>query len=466
MWAFGKIYIQAVRAQEAEILLSSSVHSTKSFVYKVIHPFLRQGIFTSNGDKWRMRRKMLTPTVHFEILKNFSPIMARESESAVQRLASNVDDGEVIHNVSQLAGEYTLSAISESLMGVNVKEVQGAQEYRDNLSHLGDVIAHKFLRPPLRNEFVYKLLGLERRESELLKQMHGFSQRIVEKRREIFDQKRPDLSGSAEGGVKRRHALLDTLLINEKKGLIDAEGVQEEMDLFLWAGHETTSTSLSFTLMLLATHPEAQELLYQEIHEAVTENDGNPLSMSQLGDLDYLDRVIKESLRLYPPVASVSRELTEDAVFEGCGKIPKGQTVFLHLFDLHRDEEQFPEPERFDPDRFLRENVEKRSPFAYLPFSAGPRNCLGRKFAIQMMKTLLQKVLLEFQLNAVTKKEEIQLIFTHIIRPAEPIQVEFERRNTKHVSRARGIEAGHKDALTNHLTGLTSFDHRSDARTR
>lgn len=179
--------------------------------------------------------------------------------------------------------------------------------------------------------------------------------------------------------------MLDTLLANEINGHIDAAGVQEEVDTFMFEGHDTSAAGITFILLLLGTHPDVQELVYQEIREAVIRNQNKPLSITQFGELHYLDRVIKECLRIYPPVAFISRELTEDMYLKDNTKIPAGMMMHFHIFDLHRDEEQFPDPEKFDPDRFLPENVAKRHPYAYLPFSAGERRntgCPGRYFLI------------------------------------------------------------------------------------
>lgn len=146
---------------------------------------------------------------------------------------------------------------------------------------------------------------------------------------------------------------------------------QEEVDTFMFEGHDTSSAGITFILLLLGTHQDVQERVHDEIRDAVLANGNLPLSMTQFGKLNYLDRVIKECFRIYPPVPIISRELTEDFVLDDGSRIPPGKMMHLHIFDLHRDEEQFPDPEKFDPDRFLPENAAQRHPYAYLPFSAG-----------------------------------------------------------------------------------------------
>lgn len=167
--------------------------------------------------------------------------------------------------------------------------------------------------------------------------------------------------------------MLDTLLVAESKGEIDAEGIREEVDTFMFEGHDTTAAGLVFIFFLMGQHKDVQQRVYEEIKGIVDEADGEPLGTSHFNDMVYADRVIKECMRLYPPVPFISRDLTEDIVISSGHRIPKGVECHLHIWDLHRDPEQFPEPEKFDPDRFLPEECVKRHPYAYLPFSAGPR---------------------------------------------------------------------------------------------
>lgn len=172
---------------------------------------------------------------------------------------------------------------------------------------------------------------------------------------------------------KRRYAMLDTLLAAEANGEIDAEGIREEVDTFTFEGHDTTAGGLTFIFFLLGQHQEVQQRVFEEIREICAGKEGEVLETKDFNDMVYTERVIKECMRLYPPVPLISRDLTEEIEISSGHKIKKGTEVHLHIFDLHRDPEQFPDPERFDPDRFLPEECKKRHPYAYLPFSAGPR---------------------------------------------------------------------------------------------
>lgn len=242
--------------------------------------------------------------------------------------------------------------------------------------------------------------------------------------------------------------MLDTLLSNELRGQIDAEGVREEVDTFMFEGHDTTSSGLTFSLLLIASHQDVQQHLFEELKEAVDRNNGEPLSMSQFNGLPYLDRVLKECLRIYSPVTFISRNTTEELELEGV-KLKAGTMLHLHILDVHKDPQYYPAPDKFDPDRFLPGNVANRNPYAFIPFSAGnefllltsdwwknkkmlmftgPRNCVGQKFATLEMKTVIQYLVLNFYLTAITKREDIKFIADLVLRAQHPILVQFKKR--------------------------------------
>ncbi|PSN36922.1 Cytochrome P450 4C1 [Blattella germanica] len=149
--------------------------------------------------------------------------------------------------------------------------------------------------------------------------------------------------------------------------------------------------------------------------------------MKDLNDMKYLERVIKETLRLYPVLPTIARTLSEEVRLDGY-TLPAGLMVFLPSFLTHRLPEYFPEPERFDPDRFLPENVANRHPYAYIPFSAGPRNCIGQKFALLEVKTVLSFVLRRFKVRAV--KEKLTPIVEVTMKPEEGFNLTLSSRNS------------------------------------
>src|ERR1051326_1750112 len=148
---------------------------------------------------------------------------------------------------------------------------------------------------------------------------------------------------------------------------------------------------MNYTLYCLALHPQIQEKVHIELDTVLGPDVHRPITFSDLSELKYLEMCIKESLRVYPPVPFIMRHIYEDIPldeYEGKTQtIPAGSEVMILINQLHKDPSQFPQPELFNPDRFLAENCIDRHPYAFIPFSAGPRNCLGMKYAMVQMKT-------------------------------------------------------------------------------
>lgn len=195
----------------------------------------------------------------------------------------------------------------------------------------------------------------------------------------------------------------------------------------MFEGHDTTACGLILTLLLLAHHPDIQELMYEEIQQTYEENKNEDLQLMHYNSMKYFERVLKESMRLYPPVPFISRSIREKLVIDGMTYEPN--TVFhIHIYDIHRDPTYYPDPEKFDPDRFLPENVAKRHPYAYIPFSAGPRNCIGQKYAQMEMKVLLTEIIRKYVILPVTRRKDVKFIADLVLRTQKPVRVQFKLR--------------------------------------
>lgn len=172
-----------------------------------------------------------------------------------------------------------------------------------------------------------------------------------------------------------------------------------------------------------------QQRVFEEINEIVGENK-HP-DYKTLQDLSYLECFIKEVLRLYPSVPLISRFLGEDITTHDGYELKKGTHVVLHIYDLHRNPKFFPNPEKFDPDRFLPENSRDRHNFAFIPFSAGSRNCIGQKFAMLEVKAVLCGILSNFVVEPVDTPESVEFIIDIVLRTKDSIRLKFLPRNKK-----------------------------------
>ncbi|KAJ4433396.1 hypothetical protein ANN_15655 [Periplaneta americana] len=231
-------------------------------------------------------------------------------------------------------------------------------------------------------------------------------------------------------GKKKRKAFLDLLLEASLGGvkLTDTE-LREEVDTFMFEGHDTTSAGMCWALYMLGLHPEVQAKAFEE-QERVFQGSTRSVTMKDLSEMKYLEQVIKESLRLYPSVPFIGRLLNEDIEIGGY-KLPAGCILTLHIYQVHRNPKQFPNPHKFDPDNFLPERIAKRHPYAYVPFSAGPRNCVGQKFALLEEKTVLSYMLRNFKWSSLDKVEDIKLVAELVLRPENGIRLKITKRGDK-----------------------------------
>ncbi|KAJ4433398.1 Cytochrome P450 4C1 [Periplaneta americana] len=274
------------------------------------------------------------------------------------------------------------------------------------------------LRPWLKNDFLYSFTTKGKRNAECLRVLHGFTKRVIQERKSQLEgdfNRSPGTSTDEDAfvGKKKRKAFLDLLLESSIGDIkLTDEELREEVDTFMFEGHDTTSAGMCWALFLLGLHPDVQEKAYEE-QKNIFQGSERSVTMKELNEMKYLERVIKETLRLYPSDFTT----------------PAGCTVFFHIYNVHRNPEQFPNPDKFDPDNFLPERVAKRHPYAYIPFSAGPRNCIGQKFALLEEKTVLSYILRNYEVTSLDKRQDVNLMTELVLRPEKGINVSIKPRN-------------------------------------
>uniref|UniRef100_A0A8C5IZ87 unspecific monooxygenase n=1 Tax=Junco hyemalis TaxID=40217 RepID=A0A8C5IZ87_JUNHY len=388
----------------------------------------------STGDKWRSRRKMITPTFHFSILSDFLEVMNEQGNILVKKLEKHVDKEPF--NVFMDITLCALDIICETAMGRNV----GAQKNKDSdyvsaIYRMGDLIQRRQMSPWLWPDFLYVLFKEGREHNRKLNILHNFTDMVIaEKAEELKNtqQKKHDNDGnSEESGSKKRKAFLDMLLnaTDDEGKKLSYMDIREEVDTFMFEGHDTTAAAMNWVLYLLGRNPEVQKKVHRELDE-VFDNIERPVTTEDLKNLRYLECVVKEALRLYPSVPLFARSLREDCCIRGY-QIPRGANVLVLTYALHRDPEVFPDPEEFRPERFFPENSKGRHPYAYVPFSAGPRNCIGQRFAQMEEKTLLALILRRFWVESCQKPEELGLCGELILRPNKGIWIKLKSRRPK-----------------------------------
>ncbi|XP_014711251.1 cytochrome P450 4V2 [Equus asinus] len=420
-------------AENVEVILTSSRQIDKSYMYKFLKPWLGLGLLTSTGNKWRSRRKMLTPTFHFTNLEDFLDVMNEQANILVNKLEKHVN--QEAFNCFLYITLCALDIICETAMGKNI----GAQRNNDSeyvraVYRMSDMIHRRMKMPWLWLDIFFLMFKEGREHRRLLKILHNFTNNVIVERasemKKDEERSRSDDGGSAPSKNKRR-AFLDLLLnvTDDEGNKLSHEDIRQEVDTFMFEGHDTTAAAINWSLYLLGCYPEVQKKVDSELEEVFGKSD-RPATLEDLKKLKYLECVMKETLRLFPSVPLFARNLNEDCEVAGY-KIVKGSQAIIVSYALHRDSRYFPNPEEFKPERFFPENSQGRHPYAYVPFSAGPRNCIGQKFAVMEEKIILSCILRHFWVESNQKREELGLAGELILRPSNGIWIKLKRRNTE-----------------------------------
>ncbi|XP_037038601.1 cytochrome P450 4d1-like isoform X2 [Bradysia coprophila] len=402
-WIKSDLIVFLSDPKAVETLLSSKNYIEKSILYKFITPWLNEGLLLSKGAKWFQRRKLLTPAFHFKILEQFVEVFDRQSDYLVNNL-NRYSKGEKVE-LFPLVTNYALDVICESAMGTQLSAQQSMnQEYVSAVKKMSHVIHFRMTKFYLREDWIFRLTSLYNEEKEALRLLHGFTDDVIQKRRKssIAPTKAFNPDDFDESiGEKRKMNLLDILLQSTINGepLSDLD-IREEVDTFMFEGHDTTSSGIIFCLYNIAKYPEVQRKCFQEVREVLSDDRQQAVSLTLLNNLNYLDLVIKETLRLFPSVPFIGRKLREETEIGGY-TIPKDTEVVIPIYSMGRNPKLFADPLRFWPERFSLENsgINDTNYFTYIPFSAGPRNCIGQKFAVLEIKSVISKILRHFEIS-------------------------------------------------------------------
>lgn len=421
VWLFFKPMLVISQVEFAEIVLKSPEVITKSVLYTFLHPWLGTGLLTSTHGKWKNRRRVLTPTFHFTILNDFTRIFVKQAQILVKKLEKVVDTDKMV-DVQVPVSLATLDIICETAMGVSINAQSDSEsEYVNAINVANKELQVRQKYPWNWPDFIYKHTSRGKRFFKTIETLHAFTTNVINEK--IAKRKEKDAESKFSGGKTK--AFMDLLLDLYEKGDIDVEGIREEVDTFMFEGHDTTAAGLSWTLYLLGQHPDIQKQLHQEVDECARNQEYDLID--KIKNLKFIECVLKEGLRLHPPVALFGRELEKDTELGG-DVYPKGTSLILDVISLHTNPDHWDDPLSFKPSRFTEEKFLKRNPYCYVPFSAGPRNCIGQKFALLEEKILLYHIMLHFEVRTVQDEDSIKPCAEIIHKSDNGLGVTFHSR--------------------------------------
>ena len=388
------------------VLLTNQQNYVKSQLARtLLGPLLGNGLLLSEGAFWRRQRGIAAPAFQPKRIAGFLETMIAEAEAMAARWRERREPFDVAAEMMGL----TLSIIARTMFSRDITgEIETVRRLMD------EVVAQ---RPNLLD-----LFGLPR----WLPRRHSKRYRAAV---EAFDALVARIIAERRAQGVDHGDLLSMLLAARDpetgEGMSDKQLRDEILTIFV-AGHETTANALSWTLYLLAQHPDAEAKLHAELERVLG---GRAPSFSDLAELKYTRMVFEEAMRLYPPAHTIARTaLREDWI--GGVRIPPGAVLSINIYVTHRNPTLWPEPDRFDPERFTPEAVAKRHRFAYLPFGGGPRICIGNGFAMAEAQVILAIIVQRYRLR-LAPGHEVKPIGLVTLRPKQGIWMTLERYMTK-----------------------------------
>ncbi len=356
----------------APVLVTNNRDFVKGRGLQVNQRLFGKGLLTSEGEFWLRQRRLCQPAFHSDHMKAYGATMVEYAENFLAQWQG----GEERHLDLEMR-MLTLKIAAKALFGAETGPST------PNISKAAKPIAEfntrgRMLIPLMR----YLPTPLNLRYQKAVRRLERFARSVIQEGRK---------------GAENKDSLL-SLLLNFRdpvSGPLSARQLRDEVITFLLAGHETTALTLCWTVYLLAQNPLAEQKLLTEFNMVVGER---PLGAEDLPQLPYAEKVIRESLRLYPPAFAIARVAAHDCEIAGY-RVPRGASIVMSQWVMHRDPRFYDDPEQFKPERWSEEFASRLPKFAYFPFGGGPRLCIGSAFAVMEATLLLLSMLRRFHLS-------------------------------------------------------------------
>ncbi|KOB71350.1 Cytochrome P450 4G49 [Operophtera brumata] len=430
-------------ADDIEVILNSHIHIDKASEYRFFKPWLGEGLLISSGEKWRSHRKMIAPTFHINILKSFMDVFNQNSRNVVEKMRPEIGKTFDVH---EYMSGVTVDILLETAMGIT-RETQDASgfDYAMAVMKMCDIIHQRHYKFWLRFDAIFQITSFFKKQIKLLQVIKSKKEAYFKNKAEgfipptieeltirtyqndnvlandsktvsdtVFKGYRDDLDFNDENdiGMKKRLAFLDLMIESAQNGTnnISDQEIKEEVDTIMFEGHDTTAAGSSFVLCLLGVHQDIQSRVYDELYGIFGDSDRS-VTFEDTLQMKYLERVILESLRMYPPVPIIARKLNRDVKIGNTLRNCRTLAVIVINISLVK---HYKNPDVFDPDNFLPENMANRHYYSFIPFSAGPRSCV---------------VLRSYRSISEIKEDQFQLQADIILKRTDGFQIKLEPRN-------------------------------------
>lgn len=376
-------------------------HKPKS-VKRSVEQLIGYNLFSTDGDTWRVLRKSMSPAFHTQRIHAYLDIMADFTE---QMIAGWSDDETV--EIPDAMMDVTMGITTKTLFDVDLRDQQAGEAILTFLNLFNERISNPLALP------TWVPTKSNRQLKAAIEIGDDLLQPIIEERR---------ATGEDHGD------LLSMLLIAQREdntGILTDHQVRNEINNLFAAGYEVVAHTAGFTLYLVSQHPAVEKKLFEEIDTILGDR---RVTIEDLPKLVYLEQVIEESMRLLPVTTVLGRQAVEETTIGEGYPVKNGSPILIAPWTLHRLEEFYPEPERFDPERFSPQRRDSIPKHGYIPFSTGPRICIGNAFAMMQLKANLATIWQRYRLST-TEDYQFEPVFRFNTRPKNGLPMVLHQRD-------------------------------------
>ncbi|KAH8321056.1 hypothetical protein KR074_001674, partial [Drosophila pseudoananassae] len=401
-----------------DILTSPQCINRISRFAKAMENIYGQGLMTLQDTAWANRRKHMNPSFSQNVLLSFLPIFNSETKTLLTQMDTFVGDTDFLPFLYR----WSFSVSHQTVLGADVNDEANCKNNTLNepWNSISFFILLKVFMPFLRNKRISTFFGVEHKTTQLFSKIDVFMNKIIESKLSFHSESSMDLSSNI---------VINRVMELYRKGEITLEQVKGESCNMVLAAFETTALTVNHTLILLAMFPQYQELVFEELREVFPDGGDFEVEYEDVQKLVYLDRVLNETLRLFPGIPISTREAKEDFCLSNGVLVPKGVILGIDTFNLHRNKVIWGHnADTFDPDRFLAENVRQRHPYAFIPYLKGSRYCIGWRYAQISLKIALAKIVRNYKLSTSFRYEDLVFIDNIVIKLDKSPLLNFKKR--------------------------------------
>ncbi|XP_034247412.1 cytochrome P450 4C1-like [Thrips palmi] len=372
-----------------ELVRRKDLNDKSVFAYSLLHVVAKRGLIQLGGPEWKEHRVWLAPGFKKSVLDTFVTDFNAVAKDFLKTVPTEQDV-----DVRKLIGRPMTRAFILTSLGDDWDEDDEIHSITDFIDEFFRTVMLRSFNPLLWSDSLFMLTADGRNMLKMKEVVDSFTKKFIIRKRAALRTKK------SEEAEPIRKTLMDIMIDTpEHQEPMSEEAIQDEVKTSYAASVETTATALCWALKILSLMPEVQQRLCDELYQVFGDSDRDVCS-EDMPQLKYMERFFKEVLRMYPPVPFIARQCYNNTEIWG-HQVAAGTTLAINIFSIHRDPRYWKDPGIFDPDRFLPDIAKDRHPYAYIPFSAGSRNCIGGTYAMQLMVTFLATALRTYSVHPV-----------------------------------------------------------------